>query len=158
MGKKSIKEKKNIYQQMREELGLTRAQASELLETISENQLVKFENGTTKPHDDDILIMSEKYKKPELCNYYCSKECMIGKRLVPAIKLTNLAQITMGLLASSNKILDFRDRLIEITADGKVTNEESEDFYKIQEILNKMAVSISEMQLWVESTKANGEL
>jgi hypothetical protein len=41
MGKKSIKENKNIYFQSREEAGLTRAQASELMDFISESRIEK---------------------------------------------------------------------------------------------------------------------
>ena len=39
MGKRSIKENKNIYFETREEAGLTRAQASELIGTISESYI-----------------------------------------------------------------------------------------------------------------------
>ena len=45
MGKKSIKENKNIYFQSREEAGLTRAQASEAMEYVSESRIEKIENG-----------------------------------------------------------------------------------------------------------------
>lgn len=41
MGKASTKENKNRYFQAREDLGLTRAEASELLEVISEDRVEK---------------------------------------------------------------------------------------------------------------------
>jgi len=44
MGKASTKENKNRYFQAREDLGLTRAEASELLEVISEDRVEKIEN------------------------------------------------------------------------------------------------------------------
>ena len=158
MGKKSVKENKNIYQQIREGLSLTREQASELLGVISENRLVKIENETTLPQPEDILIMAQKYKRPDLCNYYCSSVCPIGQKNVPEIKLNNLAQITMGLLASFNNIQDYRNRLIEITADGMITQDEIDDFKDIQKLLEAMAKSISEIQLWVEDAKVKGHM
>ena len=32
-------------------------------------------------------MMSKKYKQPDLCNYYCSQECPIGKQYVPEIQM-----------------------------------------------------------------------
>ena len=42
MGKKSIREDKNIFQLAREEAGLTRAQASETLVFVSESRIEKY--------------------------------------------------------------------------------------------------------------------
>ena len=44
MGRTSTKENKNSYQLAREELGLTREKASELLETIAPERIEKIEN------------------------------------------------------------------------------------------------------------------
>ena len=41
MGRKSIKEDKSVYFKAREEAGLTRAQASELIGSITESRLEK---------------------------------------------------------------------------------------------------------------------
>ena len=43
MGKKSVRENKNIYQLAREEAGLTRSKASDLMEIISESAIEKIE-------------------------------------------------------------------------------------------------------------------
>lgn len=85
MPKVSSKENKNIYFKRREELKLTRDQASELLESISPERIEKIENERSNPHPDEILIMSDKYKAPELCNYYCSNQCPIGQQYVPEV-------------------------------------------------------------------------
>ncbi len=62
------KENKNAYFRRREELKLTREQASELLESIPPERIEKIENERAEPHPDEIMIMAEKYKSPELCN------------------------------------------------------------------------------------------
>ena len=49
MGRTSTKENKNSYQLAREELGLTREKASELLETIAPERIEKIENERTVP-------------------------------------------------------------------------------------------------------------
>lgn len=62
MGRTSTKENKNSYQLAREELGLTREKASELLETIAPERIEKIENERTVPRPDEVLTMAEKYK------------------------------------------------------------------------------------------------
>ena len=79
MGRASTKENKNKYQLVREELGLSRERASELLETISPERLEKIENERSDPHPDEVLLMSQKYRKPSLCNHFCSNQCPIRK-------------------------------------------------------------------------------
>ena len=64
MGRASVKENKNRYQLVREELGLSREKASELLETMPPERIEKIENERTEPHPDEVLLMSQKYKKP----------------------------------------------------------------------------------------------
>ena len=87
MPRKSVKADKSLYQVVREEeLGLTRAQASELLGGLSESQIEKIENGKTPATPDDVMLMAKAYKKPELCNHYCSKVCPIGRKYVPEVK------------------------------------------------------------------------
>ena len=87
MGRTSVKENKNNYQLAREELGLTREKASELLETIAPERIEKIENERTVPRPAEVLTMAEKYKRPSLCNYYCSRQCPVGERYVPPVSM-----------------------------------------------------------------------
>ena len=95
MGRKSIKKNKNIYFTSREDAGLTRAQASEAMGYVSESRIDKIENGRTAVQPDDVVAMAKAYKKPGLCNYYCTHECRIGQDnvlLVYSILLTLLTR------------------------------------------------------------------
>ena len=53
MGRVSVKENKNLYQIKREELGLSREKASELLESIPPERIEKIENQKSLPHPED---------------------------------------------------------------------------------------------------------
>ena len=117
MGRKSTKENKNIYQISRENMGYTREGASEKLGFISADRIEKIENEKSIPHPDEVLAMADSYKNPSLCNYFCSHECPIGKKYVPEIKVKNLSQITLEMLAALNKLEKEKNRLIEITVD-----------------------------------------
>ncbi|MCR5847724.1 MAG: helix-turn-helix transcriptional regulator [Lachnospiraceae bacterium] len=157
MGKKSIKENKNIYQLSREEAGMTRSQASEALVFMSDSRIEKIESEKCEPHPDEILAMAKAYKKPGLCNYYCSKECPIGKLYVPELKEKDLAQITLEMLSTINTLTKQKDRLVEITVDGKITEEEMKDFLNIKKELDKMTISVESLKLWIDQMVVDGK-
>ena len=156
MARTSTKENKNIYHKTREGLNLTREAASELMESLSPERIEKIENERSLPHPDEVLLMAEKYKQPSLCNYYCANQCPIGQQYVPEIKIKDLSQIVLEMLASLNSMNKQRERLIEITVDGKITGDELEDFIYIQEELERISIAVETLQLWSERMLATG--
>ena len=158
MGKKSIKENKNIYQTSREAMELTREKASEQMVYISSDRIEKIESEKSMPHPDEILAMAKCYKAPGLCNYYCSHECPIGEKYVPEVKMKDLSQIVLEMIASLNAMDKEKNRLIEITVDGEISADEYKDFQSIQAQLNKVSGSVKALQLWVEKCIADGKI
>ena len=151
MGRRSVKENKTIYQKAREDLGLTREAASELLGYMSADRIEKIENEKSLARPEEVITMSQCYKRPDLCNYYCSRECPIGIGTVPELKLKDLSQITLEVLATLNALDKEKERLVEITVDGAITEDEKHDFESIREKLSEMAVAINSLSLWVDS-------
>ena len=158
MARKSTKENKNLYQRTRESLGLTREEASDLLVTMSPERIEKIESERSMPHPDEVLLMSDKYKQPTLCNYYCANQCPIGAQYVPEVKVKDLAQIVLETIASLNTMQKQKDRLIEITVDGKITGDELADFVHIQEELEKISIAVETLQLWCERMLDTGAI
>ena len=158
MGRASTKENKNIYQKTREALRLTRETAGELLETIPPERIEKIENERSLPHPDEVLTMAEKYKQPDLCNYYCANQCPIGQEYVPEVKIKDLSQIILEMLASLNSMNRRKERLIEITADGAISDDELEDFIRIREELERISIAVETLQLWSERMLATGAI
>lgn len=158
MGRKSIKENKNIYQVCREQCELTREAAAEKMQYVSADRIEKIESGKSLPHPDEILIMADVYKAPMLCNYFCSHECPIGQENVPEIEEKDLSQITLEMLATLNLLSKERERLIEITVDGEISEDEMKDFKQIQNDLEKMAMAVDSLKLWVSNTIASGKI
>ena len=60
------------------------------------------------------------------------------------------------MLASLNSVNKRKDRLIEITADGKIDKDEMDDFIFIQEELERISITVETLQLWSEKMLANG--
>ena len=159
MGRKSTKENKNIYQKRREDCGLTREAAEELLGYISADRIAKIESGKSFPHPDEVLAMAEKYGDPTLCNYYCSNECAIGQKYVPEVKLDNgLSQIVLEILNSLNSLQKGKERLIEITVDGRIEDSEIPDFIAIQKELDNISATVNALKLWAEKKLSEGKI
>ena len=158
MPRKSTREDKSIYQLAREEADLTRAEASEKMEFISDDRIDKIERGVLVPKAEDVLAMAECYHRPDLCNYFCSHQCRIGKEYVPEIKLQDLSKIVLESVASLNRLEAEKNRIIEIAVDGEITEDEYQDFFKIQKELDNLSLAIDALQLWVDKAVADGRI
>ncbi len=158
MGRKSTKENKTIYQLTREGLGLTREQAGELIPGFSQERIEKIENERVQIRPEDVRLMAAYYRAPGLCNYYCSRECPIGQKRIPQVESKDLVQIAVETINGLNRLVQKKDRLLEIAEDSTVSDDEYEDFQSIRETMEKLRVSLATLQLWIEQRIANGEL
>ncbi|MFQ6963636.1 MAG: helix-turn-helix domain-containing protein [Oscillospiraceae bacterium] len=104
MGRASTRQNKTPYQLAREELGLSRERAAELLETIPAERIERIESERSLPRPDEVLRMAQRYKKPSLCNAYCARACPIGQEYVPEIKPKELPAIVLEMLATLNTL------------------------------------------------------
>ena len=152
------KASKTPYQLRREELGLSREKAADLLETIPPERIERIESGKFTAHPDEILLMAEKYKAPQLCNAYCTEECEIGRRYVPRAEQKELSRIVLEMLASLNRLQGLKEQLIELTADEKIDRHEIGDFVAIQKELEDLAASVETLRLWVDQKVLLGEI
>lgn len=165
MGKMSTKVNKSIYQLTREELGLSRADATKFIpgqpeypgmSGITENMLVKFENGDTTIQPEDVVAMAKRYNKPELRNYYCCNECAIGQIDAPEVTYSGgIHEILVHMAVSIENINNDKIRLMEILQDGRVDCDEVEDYQNIYEELENISMTIEALQLWCEKMKVN---
>ncbi|WP_409967472.1 helix-turn-helix transcriptional regulator [Bengtsoniella intestinalis] len=158
MGRVSTKENKTVYQVCREDLGLSREKAADLLQVVTPERIEKIENEKINPQPEDIMAMVTAYGAPNLCNYYCANECPIGKQYVPEIKIKELPQIVLEMLTSLNAMGRKQERLIEITVDNQIDSHEIQDFVTIQEELEKISITVETLQLWVERMLASGAI
>ena len=119
---------------------------------MSESKVEKMENGQV--HPDDVLVMAEAYKKPSLCNYYCSNDCPIGREYVPEVEVKDLPTVTLEIISLLGKLEDEKARLIDISVDGEISDDERDDFLKIQSELEKMSLAVDSLRAWVDEKLA----
>ena len=158
MGKRSTKENKNIWQESREALELSREAASELLQFVSADRIEKIESGRSAPHPDEVLLMEQGYGNAELSNYYCTHECPIGMKYEPEASLKDLPQLTVELLSSLHAIEQEKQMLIDISVDGRVDENERAAFDRIAEKLAGLEQTIRCMRLWIEHALYHGKM
>ena len=151
MGRASTRQNKTPYQLAREELGLSRERAAELLETIPAERIERIESERSLPRPDEVLRMAQRYKKPSLCNAYCARACPIGQEYVPEIKPKELPAIVLEMLATLNTLDRERGCLIDISA-------ELADFLRIQRELEQISRTVEALQLWAEKMMADGRI
>lgn len=117
------------------------------------------EGNKSQPYPSEVLTMSEVYGQPALCNYYCTKECEIGAKYVPEVRLdTNLSQIVLEILNSLNSLQKGKERLIEISVDGRIEDSEIPDFIAIQKELDNISMTVNALKLWAEKKLSEGKI
>ena len=152
----------SIYKEIRKKHDLTRDEvcdkASLLNSPLQPERLERIENGRFPIAPDEVMLLSDIYGEPTLCNHYCAKECPIGKKYVPEIKVKDLTQIVLEMLSSLNSMKKRQERLIEITADGIIDDDEILDFVQIQKELERISITVETLQLWVEQMLADEKI
>ena len=152
----------SIYKIIRKKHDLTRDEVSDkaLLSgtPLPSERLERIENGKFPITPHEVMLLSEIYGEPTLCNHYCSKECPIGEKYVPEIKVKDLTQIVLEMLSSLNSMRKNQERLIEITADGTIEDDEIRDFVYIQKELERISITVETLQLWVEQMLADEKI
>ncbi len=127
----------------------TKEYAAEML-GISPSSLSDYELGVTKIVPPDMIIkMADLYNAPELRNYYCREVCPLGCD-IPKIELDDLDRITVKALSTFRKISETRELLLDITDDGKISEEEKPELQKILDTLDELVAVSQNLKVWVE--------
>lgn len=155
MGNGGMKGNSNVYFRARKNAAVyseklySREGASELL-GISVSTLADYELGNTKVVPvDKVVLMADLYNCPELKNGYCKNECPIGKTMPLATEVTGIEGIALRLIREFDpeKIRGMEKSLIDIAADGVVSDDEKPELEEIMERLDELARVINEMRL-----------
>lgn len=152
-------EYRNIYLKMRKQRNLTREKADEVLVGITAEKLERIENEKAIPTPDDINIMADCYKEPQLRNYYCANVCPVGIAMgVKNLEDKPISQITLELLSLINTINKDKEKLVDIMVDGEIADDEIESFINIQNELEELSQTVESLKLWAQRKVIYGEI
>ncbi len=162
MGTNPTKAMDNIYCRCRKEAAKyndklnSREGAAELL-GVSVSSLADYELGNTKVVPvDKVVLMADLYNSPEIKNYYCTNECPIGEHTVHKLELAELDRLTIKVLSAFRGIDEVKDKLIDIAADGVITEHEKPELEDVLRALDEITVYSQELRLWAEKNLKQG--
>lgn len=154
MGRDATKAAGNPWYQARKKAAeyddrlCSRESAAEQL-GMSVSSLADAELGNTKfmPVDKAVL-MADRYNAPWLLNHYCLNECPIGCRHSLSDEVVGIDRVTVKLLKSlkAEKLGDVKDTLLDIAADGKITEDEKPALQEVLAYLDDLAKTVSELK------------
>lgn len=144
---------KNVYYQAR----LKASEYNESLKSrgttatqlgISADSLKHYELGLCKVVPNDIVVlMAELYNAPKLMNDYCS-ECPIGKVTGQLLEMKPVERLALQLIKNTNNMGDMRNALADITADGRIDEDEQPKLKEILSFLGDLKTNIGEIELF----------
>lgn len=154
MGKIATKAAGNVFYEARSEAAknnerLASREGASLETGIDRTRLARIELGSITPYPEEVLLMAEFYNNPELKNVFCREMCPLGRDL-PKIELSDLDRITVKALATFRNIEEQKEKLLEIAADGVITDDEKPDFEKVIHAMDELAAVAFNMKAWAE--------
>ena len=155
MGKDQAKGNDNVYFRARKDAStcneklFSREGAAELL-GISVSTLADYELGNTKVVPvDKVVLMADLYNCPELKHEYCKHECPIGKRMPLATEAKGIEGVVLRMMQKLDPegLEEMKGSLVDIAADGMVSDDEKPRLEEILRKLDGIALAVSEMKL-----------
>lgn len=155
MGKNPMKENQNVYFQARKQAAQwdprlsSREMASEML-GIAAYTLGDYELGNVKRvPPDKVLLMADLYNAPWILTNYCKNECPICGFMPMATEEKSIQGIALRLLKGlkPEDLETMKSRLIDITEDGEISDDEVESLKSISAFLGNLVEVISEFKI-----------
>lgn len=126
----------------RKSAGYTQEQASELLD-ISVRTLAKYEANQAKPTMDKMNSMVEIYDN-EYIGYQYLLTFKLGQKLLAPIESKSFSETVLSFIASIKKSNKCINDLIEIGADGQISQKEKPKYIQI---LNTFRLMMKDIQI-----------
>ncbi len=155
MGTNPTKAADNIFCQARKKAAMyneklqSRAGAAELLGYASSSTISDWELGISLPTAQAVLKMADLYNAPELINSYCTEMCPLGGDL-QKVDTNSLDRITIQALASFERLSRTRNILLDITADGEISEDEKEPLDQVLRHFEELEKVAQNLKLWVK--------
>lgn len=116
---------------------------------IDRTRLARIELGSTVPYQEEVLLMADCYRAPELKGNYCREMCPLGKGM-PPIRDEGLDRISLRALSSFRRIDAAKELLLDITADGIITEEERPELDEIIHTLDEVNEITQNLKNWIQ--------
>lgn len=117
---------------------------------LDRTRFARIELGSLNPYPEEVLLMSDVYNAPELCNLYCHEQCPLGKHTTIPIEVAELDRLTLQVLSAFQRVGFVKETLIEIAADGVITEDEKPRLEEVLNTLDLISSNAQSLKLWAE--------
>lgn len=105
---------------------------------IDRTRLARIELGSTIPYQEEVLLMADCYKAPELKGNYCREMCPLGKNM-PKIENAGLDRISLRMLSSLKKINEAKEQtqrhMLRLSMTGTSPAKEIKEYGTVKTLL-----------------------
>jgi hypothetical protein len=126
----------------------SREGAAEIL-SIERGRLYRIECGLAIPYPEEVKLMADLYRAPELENYFCTTMCPLGREM-PQTEVEDLDRISIRALSTFRKIGKTQDLLLDITENGVVEESDKEGMQTIIKNLDDVGQVAQSLKLWLK--------
>lgn len=117
----------------------SREGASEYL-GMDRTRLSRIELDSQVPLPEDVLLMADLYKRPELCNHYCTRICPIGKKTMEPMIEGSLPELAIKSFFAAHDIDQPAEEFLKMMEDGKL---DSKDKKRLEEIIPEIKKTVN---------------
>lgn len=136
----------NIYKKYRKKAGLTQEKASEKL-MISVDSLKGYECNIRVPHDDMVAKMCVLYSDSRLAYEHLARSS-VGCLVLDEIHDRSLSCSTVSFMYELKRFEALGERILCVTSDDIISNEEAEEWLMIISELRKLTTAAHELMLY----------
>ena len=119
---------------------------------MGESTLAAIENGDRIPLPEEVWMMAEVYNAPELKCTFCHDYCRLGVD-VPKAEDASLEHIAVNAYNVLRNTSQLRDSLMEIVADGKITDDEKPEMTRILKALDDVVQVAQDLKYAVQKSE-----
>lgn len=150
-------ENRNIYQTARKAAGYTQEAAAELLD-LSVESIRAYETGIRVPGNDTVERMVEVYNTQHLAYQHLKTTNALMSRVVPTLEQRDFSQAAIRMKNRVNRFFkaDVADRLLELADDGKISDDERDEYEELVGMIRDLVAVLLEVDLVDIRKEANG--
>lgn len=123
---------------------------------IDRTRLARIELGTIVPYPEEVIMMADAYNAPELMNHYCTKECPIGRRIIPQAEPIHFDRLTIKVSNAVENCMDAGKTMRAIAGSGNFTERDVAELHEVLKTLKRVSQVAAEMEIWIQKHARSG--
>lgn len=116
---------------------------------MDRTRLARIELGSLVPYPEEVLLMADLYRTPELKNHFCREMCPLGRDM-PKLELEDLDRITVKAMSTFRRMAETKEILLDITEDGYISEEEKPELEVVMKNLDEISSIAQSLRVWIE--------